>query len=54
MLILFLMVLGLVLLILAGFRVPAPGNPPRWDLLAFGLACWLLAELLKGWPVLSH
>jgi hypothetical protein len=39
---LILLVAGLVLFILAGIGVPAS----RYNLIAFGLACWIGAELL--------
>jgi hypothetical protein len=39
---LILMVAGLVLFILAGLGIP---NPPRFNLMAFGLACWIGAEI---------
>lgn len=38
-----LMMVGLILLILAGFNVQAP----RTNLVALGLACWLLAVLVS-------
>jgi len=40
-----LLVVALVLFILAGVGVPAP---PRFNLVAFGLAFWVLAELIGG------
>lgn len=44
----FLMVLGLVLFFLAAIGVP---SSPRFNLLAGGLFCWLLAELLARVPL---
>lgn len=41
---LILMVAGLVLFILAGLGIPSP-NPPRFNLMAFGLACWIGAQI---------
>jgi hypothetical protein len=41
-----LLVVALVLFILAGFNVAAP----RVSLLAFGLATWVLAEIVGSWP----
>jgi len=41
-----LLVVALVLFILAGFNVAAP----RVSLLAFGLAAWVLAEIVGSWP----
>jgi hypothetical protein len=46
--ILFLLVLGLVMFILAALNVPAP---PRFNLMAGGLAAWILAEIIVHWPV---
>jgi len=40
---LILMVFGFVLFVLAGLGIP---NPPRFNLMSFGLACWVLAEIL--------
>jgi len=48
MIILFLLVLGLVLFILAALNVP---SPPRFNLMAGGLAAWILAEIIGHWPV---
>ena len=50
MIILFLLVLGLVLFILAALNVP---SPPRFNLMAGGLAAWILAEIIGHWPVRS-
>ena len=41
-----LLIVGLVLFVLAGFNVAAP----RYSLLAFGLAAWILAEIVSAWP----
>ena len=50
MLSLILMVFGFVLFVLAGLGIPSPS---RFNLLAFGLACWILAELIvKTGPLL--
>lgn len=43
---LILLVVALVLFVLAGFNVAAP----RYSLLAFGLAAWVLAEIVGSWP----
>jgi len=45
--VLILLVLGLVLFILAGFGVPS-----RWNLVAFGLACWILTVLIAS-PIVA-
>ncbi len=52
MLTLILMVLGFVLFLLSGLGIPGPSpdRPSRFNMLAFGLACWILAELLKNGP----
>jgi len=42
MLTLMLLVAGFVLFVLAGIGVPSS----RFNLIAFGLACWILTELL--------
>lgn len=48
MLTLILMVFGFVLFVLGGLGVP---SPPRFNLMSFGLACWILAEMLtRSWP----
>jgi hypothetical protein len=44
----FLMVLGLVLFFLAMIGQP---SPPRFNLMAGGLFCWLLAELTRILPL---
>lgn len=41
--ILILLIVAFVLFLLAGIGVP---SPPRVNLLAWGLACWVLAEIL--------
>ena len=43
---LILLIVALVLFTLAGFNVAAP----RVNLLAFGLAAWVLAEIVGSWP----
>ncbi len=43
-----LLVFAFVLFVLAGLRVGEGSNPPRFSLLAFGLACWVLSVLLAG------
>ena len=51
MLTLILMVFGFVLFVLAGLGVP---SPPRFNLIGWGLACWILAEILShGAPLLN-
>ena len=40
-----LMVFAFVLFVLAGLNVPAG---PRFNLIGWGLACWVLAVLLAG------
>lgn len=45
MLVLFLRVLALVLFFLASVGIP---NPPRINLLAAGLFCWLLSEIVPA------
>jgi hypothetical protein len=42
-LILILLVFAFVLFVLAGLGVP---NPPRINFLGWGLACWVLVEIL--------
>ena len=50
---LILMIFGFVLFVLAGLGVPNPPN--RWNRVAFGLACWVLAEILgRGAPLLGR
>lgn len=44
----FLMVLALVLFFLSMLGVP---SPPRFNLMAGGLFCWLLAELIARVPL---
>lgn len=41
---LILLVFGFVFFVLAAFWVP---NPPRVNLIAAGLACWIMAEMLS-------
>ena len=43
MLAMFLMMFGLVLFVLAGLGIP---NPARFNFLSFGLACWILADII--------
>jgi hypothetical protein len=51
MLSLILLVFGFVLFVLAGLGIP---SPPRFNLLGFGLACWVLAEILRqGAPLIG-
>lgn len=56
MLSLILLVFAFVLLVVAGImgNPNPPGNSPwSWRLLCYGLACWVLTELLsKGGPLL--
>ena len=54
MLTLILMVFGFVLFVLAGLGIPAQSPPSRFNLVSFGLACWILAEILKAAPVLMR
>jgi hypothetical protein len=57
MLTLILLVFAFVLLVIAGFLAgpPAPSeNPWRSRLVCFGLACWVLAEILNTVPKLPH
>jgi len=49
---LILMIFGFVLFVLAGLGVPNPPN--RWNLVALGLACWVLAEILGRGTTLLH
>ena len=54
---LILMLFGFVLFVLAGLNIPpqpAPPNPSRPNFIAWGLACWILAEVLKVAPPLFH
>lgn len=46
MLSLILLVFGFVLFVLAGLGIPAQSPPSRFNLVSFGLACWILAEIL--------
>jgi len=47
---LILMVFAFVLFVLAGLGIP---SPPRFNLLGWGLACWVLAEILgRAMPLL--
>lgn len=60
MLVLILMVLAFVLFLIPGiawFRAGSPPSPPApwpWGSVALGLACWVLAEILKAGTLLSH
>jgi len=45
-LILLLLIVGFVCFVLATFSVPVP----RVNLVAAGLACWLLTVLIGAWP----
>jgi hypothetical protein len=45
---LILLVFAFVLFVLAGCNVPSP----RWNLIGWGLACWVLATILERGPVL--
>ena len=49
MLLLILMVFGFVLFVLAGLNIP---QPSRFNMIGWGLACWVLAEILKNGAVL--
>lgn len=51
---LILMVFGFVLFVLAGLGIPGPNPPSRFNLVSFGLACWVLAEILTRAPALMH
>jgi cell division protein FtsW (lipid II flippase) len=52
---LILLVFGFVLFVLAGLGIPAPVPPSRYNLIAFGLACWILAEIFRSaGPLLSN
>ena len=47
---LILMVFAFVLFVLAGLGIP---SPPRFNLLGWGLACWVFAEILgRAMPLL--
>jgi cell division protein FtsW (lipid II flippase) len=52
---LILLVFGFVLFVLGAVRManPAP-DPPAFKLVAFGLACWILAEILSHAAPLIH
>ena len=50
MLTLILLVFAFVLFVLAGIGIPNP--PGRWNFIGLGLACWTLAEILKGVPAI--
>lgn len=52
MLSLILLVFAFVLFVVAGLLNPP--EPWRGKLLCFGLACWVLSELLKSGPALFH
>jgi hypothetical protein len=60
MLVLILLMLAFVLFLISGFsffRVPAaPPAPIYWHygLVAIGLACWVLSEILKTGPLLTQ
>jgi hypothetical protein len=53
---LILLVFAFVLFVLA--VVPSAPNPPRWNLIGWGLAAWVLAELFRTagpvWDSLNH
>lgn len=50
MLTLILLVFGFVLFVLSGLGIP---SPTRFNLMSFGLACWILAEIVgRGAPLL--
>lgn len=42
------LVAAIVLFILAGVGLP---SPPRFNLLAFGLACWAISVLIGAHPL---
>jgi len=52
---LILLTFSFVLFVLGGLRMsnPAP-DPPAFKLVAFGLACWVLAEILSHGALLLH
>lgn len=57
MLILILMVIAFVLFLISGATfLPPPSQswPWRYSFIALGLACWVLAEILKAAPLLSR
>jgi len=47
-----LLVFAFVLFCIAGFYQQPDPAPWRSRLICFGLACWVLAELLKAVPIL--
>lgn len=51
---LILLVFGFVLFVLAGLGIPASNPPSRFNLVSFGLACWILAEIFRSAPTLMH
>jgi hypothetical protein len=54
MLSLILVVFALVLFVIAAWGFPAQPNPPRWNLIALGLAFYM-ASILAGSPqIASH
>jgi len=48
-----LLVFAFVLFVLAGLGLPSP-PVPRGNLIGWGLACWVLAEILMHTPPLIH
>jgi hypothetical protein len=48
---LILLVFGFVMFVLAGLGIP---DSPRFNLVSFGLACWILAEIFGKAPALMH
>ncbi len=50
-LVMFLMVLALVLFFLAAIWWRSPEPTQRWGLIAAGLFCWLLSELVTKVPL---
>jgi hypothetical protein len=48
-----LLVFAFVLFVLAGLGVPWTPQPWRFNLIGWGLACWVLAEILKTVPAFS-
>ena len=48
MIVMFLLILALVLFLLSAFGIP---SPPRFNLMAGGLAAWVLAEIVGHWPI---
>jgi hypothetical protein len=51
MLSLILLVFGFVLFVLSGLGIP---SPTRFNLMSFGLACWILAVIVETAPKLMH